>query len=177
MKIYYLIGILLYYGFFNLIPDRKIFLNKYVRKIKANFLHLINKNISKKCIISNNVYLGNLLDISIGDYSYLAKGFKLNEAILTIGKDVMFGPYVTVQGGGHKFNNIDIPMRLQGSIKRTYLFVEDDVWIGTNSLILAKNNKISKGTIIGAGTVLTKDTEEYSIMGGNPAKLIKYRNN
>lgn len=55
------------------------------------------------------------------------------------------------------------------------LVVEDDVWIGANVIILPGVNKIGRGAIIGAGSVVTKDVSRYSIVGGNPAKLIRRR--
>lgn len=56
------------------------------------------------------------------------------------------------------------------------IVIEDDVWIGANSIILS-GVRIGKGAIIGAGSVVTKDVQEYSIVCGNPAKLIRYRFN
>ena len=50
----------------------------------------------------------------------------------------------------------------------------DDVWIGTNSVVLP-GVTIGKGAVIGAGTVVTKDIPEYAIAVGNPARVIKYR--
>ena len=52
--------------------------------------------------------------------------------------------------------------------------IEDDVWIGGHVIINA-GRRIRKGTIIAAGSVVTKDFPEYSIIGGNPVKLIKIR--
>lgn len=54
------------------------------------------------------------------------------------------------------------------------IVVEDETWIGTNALILS-GVKIGKGAIVAAGAVVTKDVPNYSIVGGNPAKIIKYR--
>jgi acetyltransferase-like isoleucine patch superfamily enzyme len=52
--------------------------------------------------------------------------------------------------------------------------IEDDVWIGANVIILP-GVTIAEGSIVGAGSVVTKSTEPYSINVGNPSKLIKYR--
>ena len=60
------------------------------------------------------------------------------------------------------------------SFSKGNIIVEDDVWIGSNCVILS-GVKIGKGSIVGAGSVVTKDVEPYSIVGGSPAKLIKYR--
>ena len=73
------------------------------------------------------------------------------------------------------FDRTDIPIRNQGKINnRDQVIIEDDVWIGREVMIIGSRN-IKKGTIIGARTLLAKDFPEYSIVGGNPAKLIKSR--
>ena len=56
------------------------------------------------------------------------------------------------------------------------IIIEDDVWIGANSIIL-KGVTIKKGAIVAAGSVVTKDINEYEIYGGVPAKFIKSRGN
>jgi virginiamycin A acetyltransferase len=59
-------------------------------------------------------------------------------------------------------------------IRNVRTLIGNDVWIGDNVVII-KGVKIGNGSIIGAGSVVTKDVEPFSIMGGNPAKLIKKR--
>lgn len=54
------------------------------------------------------------------------------------------------------------------------IIIEEDVWVGSNSVILS-GVKIGRGSIVGAGSVVTKDVPPYSIVGGNPAKVIKMR--
>ena len=54
------------------------------------------------------------------------------------------------------------------------IMIEDDVWIGARAIILP-GVKIGKGCIIGAGAVVTKSSDDYSVIGGNPAKLLKLR--
>jgi len=56
------------------------------------------------------------------------------------------------------------------------IIIEDDVWIGTDAIILS-GVTIARGSIIAAGSVVVKSTEPYSVVGGNPAKLIKKRFN
>lgn len=60
------------------------------------------------------------------------------------------------------------------AITKGPIIVEDDVWIGNNAIILS-GITIGKGAIVAAGSVVTKNVEPYSIVGGNPAQLIKYR--
>lgn len=56
-----------------------------------------------------------------------------------------------------------------------YLVIEDDVWIGHNVVILPGCRKIGRGAIIGAGAIVTRDVERYSIMAGNPARKLRDR--
>jgi acetyltransferase-like isoleucine patch superfamily enzyme len=65
------------------------------------------------------------------------------------------------------------PMNTQ-PYKRRPIIIEDDVWIGACAIIL-KGVTIGEGAIVAAGSVVTKNVEPYSLVGGNPAKLIKYR--
>lgn len=66
-------------------------------------------------------------------------------------------------------------MRLQGTLEKTHLEICDDVWIGAHVIITAGCHKIGKGAIIGAGSVVTHDVKEYTIVAGNPAKEIRKR--
>lgn len=65
----------------------------------------------------------------------------------------------------------------QGSLPKSTLTIEDDVWIGARVTILKGYKKIGKGSVIGAGSVVTHDVPQYSVVAGNPEKLIKKRNN
>jgi maltose O-acetyltransferase len=93
---------------------------------------------------------------------------------LKVGRDVMMGPNVTVIGDSHRFDNRGIATRLQGTVAYPPVRIEDDVWIGTRAIILP-GVKIGKGAIIGAGAVVTKDVPAYAISAGNPARVIRFR--
>ncbi len=93
---------------------------------------------------------------------------------LKIGKDVMMGPEVIILGGCHKYDRTDIPMRLQGDSGTMETIIGNDVWIGTRAIIMP-GVRIGNGVIIGAGAVVTKDVPDYAIVGGIPARILKYR--
>lgn len=93
---------------------------------------------------------------------------------VSIGNDVMMGPEVIIYTSGHKHENTDIPMREQGSAEVCPVVIEDDVWLGRRAIIMP-GIVIGKGSIIGAGAVVTKDIPEYSVAGGVPAKILKSR--
>jgi acetyltransferase-like isoleucine patch superfamily enzyme len=111
--------------------------------------------------------------ISIGDRSGIGVDSWIR-ADLTIGRDVMMGPRVIIYGRDHNFDRTDIPMMDQGIGDYVPIVIEDDVWIGAAAIIL-KGVQIGRGSIIAAGAVVTKSIPPYSIVGGNPAKVIRYR--
>ena len=95
------------------------------------------------------------------------------------GDHVMFGPSVHIITGNHIF---DVPGKYMSEFTEADKREKDDQdvvlkgdnWIGCNALIL-KGVTIGYGAIVAAGAVVTKDVEEYCIVGGNPAKVIKKR--
>lgn len=87
----------------------------------------------------------------------------------------MIGNNVTIFSSSHVFDRTDIPIQAQGMKSYPPFEIEDDVWIGQNVIIMPKVGKLAKGTIVGAGSVVTKQFPEYSIIGGNPARLIRLR--
>ncbi len=92
---------------------------------------------------------------------------------LEIGNNVLMGPGVGVFGSNYECNDVNKPIIDQGIISRG-IKIEDDVWIGSNSTIL-DGVTIGRGSIIGAGSVVTKDIPPFSSAFGVPAKVIKKR--
>lgn len=86
----------------------------------------------------------------------------------------MMGPDVVILTHTHVTSRIDIPMGQQGGEIRP-VTVGNDVWIGMRSIIMPGVN-IGNGVIIGAGAVVTKDIPDYAVVGGVPAKIIRFRN-
>lgn len=165
----------LYYGLLQFIPTGAPVVGRPLCKIKSRILHMLQPRIDARTNICARAYLGNLANITIGACSGIGKNFRMHNAEITIGKHVITAQDILVMGGGHKYDRLDIPMGEQGDIGRTSLVIEDDVWIGARVTILAKNYKIGRGAIIGAGSVVTKEVPPYAIVAGNPAKVIKYR--
>lgn len=92
---------------------------------------------------------------------------------LKIGDNVMMGPDVTILSQTHIIERTDIPMGKQG-MREAIVIIGNDVWIGMRSIIMP-GVKIGNGAVIGAGAVVTKDVPDYAIVGGVPARIIKYR--
>ena len=137
----------------------------------------------------NKTYPVNYFNISlvdVGDYSYgpinIYSYSNDNEGLeigkyCSIAKDVKF-----ILGGNHRYDCImTYPIRtkfISGKINESYskgkIILEDDVWIGVGATLLS-GVRIGQGSVIAAGAVVTKSFPPFSVIGGNPAKLIKMR--
>jgi acetyltransferase-like isoleucine patch superfamily enzyme len=117
--------------------------------------------------------------ISVGNDVFVAPGafFSATVSAIEIGDKVMMGPGVTILGGDHNTSVVGKAMcdvtekRPQDDLP---VVIEDDVWIGAGATLL-KGVRISRGSIVAAGAVVTKSFPPYSIIGGVPARLIRQR--
>lgn len=137
----------------------------------------------KSPYIGRSVYLWAKHTIVTGDNFYIGK-FSQIECDAEIGNNVMFANRVALVGRfDHNFTEIGVPIRLAGKIRdkdynwkglKEKVIIEDDVWVGYGSIILS-GVRISRGSIIAAGSVVTRDVEPFSIYAGNPARKIRDR--
>ena len=122
-----------------------------------------------------------LWNLSVGDGTSIPKGstFYCTDAPLTIGRKVIFGPNPTIITGDHRIDIIgkyiiDVTVDEKLPENDEPVVIEDDVWCGANVTIL-KGVTIGRGSVIAAGAVVTKSFPPYSIIGGNPAKFLKFK--
>jgi len=123
--------------------------------------------------VEQKAFFGDGRNIRIGDYSGLGINCRLYGPV-SLGKHVMMGPDVIIITSNHKSDRLDIPMTEQGGTGPDPVVIGDDVWIGTRVIILP-GVTVGHGAVLAAGSVVTKDVQPYAIVGGNPAKLIRYR--
>ena len=140
-----------------------------------------NIKLSEFCRIYKGVYIDR--DVSIGRYTYVNDNTKIY-ANTSIGAFCSIAPNVTIAPGEHDYTKISTHPLLYDKKWNKHIMqkdelnkktiIENDVWIGCNSIIKA-GVVVGNGSIIGAGAVVTKSVPPYSIVVGNPAKIIKYR--
>lgn len=113
-------------------------------------------------------------NISIGDDVRIHPMTYLDAAGgIEIGSHVGIAPGVTIYSSNHRYRDADRPYTEQG-YEFGKVVIEDDVWIGARSVILA-GVRLAPGTVVAAGAVVTKDTEPYSVVAGVPARIIGNR--
>ncbi len=172
------------------------------RGCKIIFKHKIS--LGKTVIIGDNVEINGLskLGVSIGNNVSILKGTIIectgvirdlgdgliignnvgiaqNCFIQVRGKviiedNVIFGPNVSIFSENHIFENPDLPISLQGEIRKG-VTIKKGVWIGARATIL-DGVTVGENSIVAAGSIVTKDVPAYSVVGGIPSKVIKYRN-
>lgn len=90
-----------------------------------------------------------------------------------IGRNVAIGPGTVIRSANHCFARADVPIMFQGH-RRGLVEIEEDVWIGANCVI-TPDVRIGRGAVVGAGAVVTRNVEPFSIVGGVPARIIGNR--
>jgi maltose O-acetyltransferase len=168
IKIFFLI---IYYTIFSKLPNYAFPGGKLYNWLRVKCLKRIIQ-IGNNCRIMRNIYIGNGNNISIGSFSRINENVRLDN--VKIGEHVMIARDSIILGKMHGFEDIEVPMSLQNKVVINPTIIEDNVWLGVRVIIMP-GKTIRKGCIIGAGAVLTKDTEENGVYAGVPAKLIKYR--
>lgn len=166
---------------------------KIYRKIHSALLNLkYFKSLSKKIQFGNrvkiigNVTLGNSLTLDdnteirnfTNNYSKIGNHTSINKntvirGYFSIGEYCAIAPNCTIIGANHIFSDPNKTIKSQG-VSCKGIIIEDDVWIGANSVIL-DGVTIGKGSVIGAGSIVTKNIPPYSVAVGNPCKVIKNR--
>ena len=124
--------------------------------------------------IWDGVHIDSPSKLTIGNNVSINRGCIINAGgDVSVSDDVLIGPEVIIYSQNHIYKNLEKKISEQGYLTSSVL-ISDNVWIGARSIILP-GVKIGSNSIIGAGSVVTKDVPSNCIYAGNPAKLIKQR--
>ena len=170
MKLSRLIYCLLYNLIGKALPLDSMPYSKGIRRIRYFLFSKCVKKCGKNAKIDKNVYVSP--SIEVGDNVRINENVKIRKNTI-IGNDVLIAPGVQIITATHNFARTDLPINKQGE-RQLKIIIGDDVWIGTNAILLP-GVTIKNHSIIGAGAIVTKDVPEYAVVGGNPAKIIRYR--
>jgi acetyltransferase-like isoleucine patch superfamily enzyme len=131
------------------------------------------------CVVGNRVRL--VGDVMIGKYTTIGEGGVLYGGKINVGNYCQFGPRIGIYSINHPLDHITtyVNQHLFGGDLKTLVLtqpvrIENDVWIGDGAIILP-GVIIGNGAIIGAGAVVTNNIEPYSVVVGNPARVIRKR--
>lgn len=126
-----------------------------------------------KCSRDSHISFGTIFpsrNVSIGNHVYIGAWCIIADSVIE--DDVLIGSNVHIMGGtAHRFDRMDIPIRLQGGSVKT-VTIGTDAWLGNGAIVMAD---VGAKCIVGAGSVVTKRIEQYSIVAGNPARIIRKR--
>ena len=168
--------IIVYYGCAKHLPKSTFpVVGKFARWLRNTCAHGLFKECRGYVNLEQGAYIGNGNNISVFGDCGIGKNFTCHNLDITIQGRLMMGEDILFQGGGHNFENPDEPIGTEGNKPNSTVVIEEDVWIGARVIVLGNCHKIGAHSIIGAGSVVTKDVPEYAIVAGNPAKVIRMR--
>jgi acetyltransferase-like isoleucine patch superfamily enzyme len=137
-------------------------------KLRIFLYRKIGMKVGRNCVVRRGVYLGSPNELELGDGSFIGRANLYCTGGVKIGKNVNVSDGAVIITAKHDVNS--------PSFEALYepITVNDWAWIATNAIVLA-GVTIGEGAVIAAGAVVTKDVSPYSIVGGNPAKVIGER--
>lgn len=165
------ISLLVFYMFARHLPATYFPLGKFFNTLRVGLLRNIFP-IGEKTVVQTGFRFGMKGVLKIGKHCQVNEDVYIQSA--EIGDYVLIAQRVAILSVTHLMDRLDIPIKMQGSTESRPVTIESDVWVGRNA-VLMPGIRIGKGAVIGAGAVVTKDVPPYAIVGGVPAKLIRYR--
>lgn len=161
----------------------KLFINPFVhkrgngakiRRARLDVLPFNRFDIGRKSVIEDFSVINNGVgDVFIGDNTLIG----LSNVIIgpvSIGNNVILAQHIVLSGLNHEYRDINVPIVNQ-KVTVAPIVIEDDCWIAANSVITS-GVTIGKHSVVAGGSVVTKNVPPYSVVAGNPAKVIRQYN-
>jgi acetyltransferase-like isoleucine patch superfamily enzyme len=118
-----------------------------------------------------NISVGD--DVNLGSMPILMAA----KSHIRIGSKIMFGPQVVLIGGGHNTSQVGqfmVDVHDKRPEDDLGVVIDDDVWVGARAIIL-RGVTVGRGAIVAAGSIVTHNVPPYAVVGGVPARVIKFR--
>ncbi len=128
----------------------------------------------------SNVYLGQMITIDcplgaaldIGNRATFTQGIFVGVVRnVQIGHDVLIGEYVSIREANHAFDDLNVPIRLQGMVGEP-ISVGDDCWIGRGACLLP-GTQLARGVVVGANSVVSGSIATNCVIAGSPARVLR----
>ena len=143
---------------------------KFIRNFLIQFCYrLYNKQPTTYLMFGSHISK----DLKIGKHGFIARDATICSNV-EFGKYAMVGPCLHIVGSDHLYQKLKTPVIFSGRPKQAKTTIEDDVWIASRVTILA-GVRIGNCAILASGSIITKDVPDFSIVAGNPARVIGYR--
>ena len=163
------ISLLLYYGFAQHLPDLSFPGGKFYTSIRSFLCRQFLAEAGADIHIRPGAFLADGRYIYMDDRSSIGPGCRIYGARLGYG--VVVGPNCVFLKENRGSDDLDKPVGFHDTTPINLPIVEDWAWVGERVIVL-QGRRIGKGAIVGAGAVVTRDVEPFTIVGGNPARVI-----
>jgi maltose O-acetyltransferase len=165
--------LIFYYLIARWLPSSSMPLGSISNKIRAFVCQVIFMKMGDGVVVKRGAYFGNGSKLQIGSGSQIGEGARI-EHDTVIGEKVMMGLEVLALATRHRDDDLSVPLIDQGYYPRRPVVIGSGVWIGAR-VILLPGVRIGDNAIVAAGAVVTRDVPPWSVVGGVPARVIKYR--
>lgn len=146
----------------------------YLIKLRIAILRKKYK-INKSIIFFPDIRISHPLNLNISDYVYIGRGANIQSiSNVQIGRGTIIGPYLSIYSANHRFRDANFIPYDDIYIKKPVV-IGENVWIGGH-VIIVPGTVIGEGCIVGAGAVVSGNIPPFSIIAGNPCKIIGQRN-
>lgn len=141
-------------------------------RLRGRLFKLLIHRSGKNLKVASYATIYNPYRLVVGDNVYIGHGSYIGDGDITLDNEVVLGPYCTITGGNHKFKNGSVRF---GGYEYKPVYIGKGTWIGAHATVLA-GVKVGAGCIVAAGSVVSKDVEDFMVVGGVPAKVLSNNN-
>ena len=161
---------------FETVANALLWLPRYhwLNPLKQFSFRLLGARFGRRVDMYPGVWITSGRGLIVGDYVDLAKGVMITTGGgVVIGDRTLIGYRTIILSSNHSIPPVGEPFPISGD-DHAEVVIEEDVWIGA-AAIITPGIRIGKGAVVAAGSVVTKDVPPNAIVGGVPAKLIRFR--